>query len=87
MKILNAEQVKKLDAYTIKNEPILSISLMERAARVCTEWLIERYPAYTPVSVFTGPGNNGGDGLAIARMLCGKGFSTSSEQALLTIIR
>ncbi len=75
MKILNAEQVKKLDAYTIKNEPILSISLMERAARVCTDWILERYPANTPVSVFSGPGNNGGDGLAIARMLCDKGFS------------
>lgn len=75
MKILNAEQVKKLDAYTIKNEPILSISLMERAARVCTDWILERYPENTPVSVFAGPGNNGGDGLAIARMLCDKGFS------------
>jgi len=75
MKILNAEQVKKLDAYTIKNEPILSISLMERAARVCTEWILEKYPANTPISVFAGPGNNGGDGLAVARMLCDKGFS------------
>ncbi len=75
MKILNAEQVKKLDAYTIKNEPILSISLMERAARICTEWILDRFPANTPVSIFAGPGNNGGDGLAIARMLCEKGFS------------
>jgi ADP-dependent NAD(P)H-hydrate dehydratase / NAD(P)H-hydrate epimerase len=75
MKILNSEQVKKLDAYTIKNEPILSISLMERASRACADWIVKKYPKNTPVSVFAGPGNNGGDGLAIARMLGDKGFS------------
>lgn len=77
MKILDSEQVKKLDAYTIKNEPILSISLMERAAKVCSGWVIDKYPVNTPVSVFVGPGNNGGDGLAIARMLADKGFDVN----------
>ena len=75
MKILTAEQVKKLDAYTINNEPILSINLMERAARVCTEWIICRFETHVPVSVFVGPGNNGGDGLAIARMLAEVGYN------------
>lgn len=75
MKILNSQQVKKLDQYTINNEPILSISLMERAAKQCVDWIINKYPTNTHVSVFSGPGNNGGDGLAIARMLCDKGFS------------
>ncbi len=69
MKILNSEQVQKLDAYTIMNEPILSINLMERAARVCTNWIVKNIKPNMLVSVFVGPGNNGGDGLAIARML------------------
>jgi len=75
MKILSAEQVRKLDSYTIKNEPILSINLMERAARVCTEWIKARFANHVPVSVFVGPGNNGGDGLAIARMLAELGYN------------
>ncbi|MFN8254767.1 MAG: NAD(P)H-hydrate dehydratase [Bacteroidales bacterium] len=75
MKILSAGQVQKLDAYTIKNEPILSINLMERAAKICTGWIIQRIRLNTLVSVFIGPGNNGGDGLAIARMMADLGYS------------
>ncbi len=75
MKILNSQQTKKLDQYTIDNEPILPISLMERAARQCADWIISKYPRNTHVSIFSGPGNNGGDGLAIARMLCDEGYS------------
>jgi ADP-dependent NAD(P)H-hydrate dehydratase / NAD(P)H-hydrate epimerase len=75
MKILSAEQVKKLDSYTIKNEPILSINLMERAARACTDWISQRFKVNTPVSVFAGPGNNGGDGLAMARILADLGYN------------
>jgi len=69
MKILSSEQVKQLDAYTIKNEPILSINLMERAAKICSQRIIELFPEKPSVKVFAGPGNNGGDGLAIARIL------------------
>ncbi len=75
MKILNSEQVHKLDDYTIKNEPILSINLMERASRICTNQIIRLIEPNSPVSVFIGPGNNGGDGLAIARMLADHGYS------------
>lgn len=78
MKVLNAEQVKDLDAYTIKNEPILSINLMERAAEACTKWIIEKFPGKPSVKVFAGPGNNGGDGLAIARMLAEKGYGVDA---------
>ena len=74
MKILYSEQVNKLDAYTIKNEPILSINLMERAAKVCTDWIINKFKHKPDVKIFVGPGNNGGDGLAIARMLANYGF-------------
>lgn len=70
MKILTAEQIRQLDAYTIKNEPVDSIDLMERAALTFTYWFTEQFPDVArPIHVFCGPGNNGGDGLAIARML------------------
>jgi len=74
MKILNSEQVKKLDAFTIKNEPIESINLMERAAKVCTKWIEKKFNKKHSFFVFVGPGNNGGDGLAISRLLSDKGY-------------
>jgi NAD(P)H-hydrate epimerase len=69
MKIFNAEQIQKWDAYTMAHEPVASIDLMERAAQSCTEWLTEKGIAEKPVKIFCGKGNNGGDGLAIARQL------------------
>lgn len=68
MKLLSAEQIKSLDQYTIQNEPITSLDLMERAASRCTEWLWFNYPNHI-YAIFCGTGNNGGDGLAIARQL------------------
>ena len=68
MKFFHTSTIKKLDAYTIEHEPIASIDLMERAARVLTDAILERY-AGCRFAVFSGPGNNGGDGLAVARML------------------
>lgn len=75
MKIFASSDIKKLDAYTIENEPIASIDLMERAAKVLTEAITRRWNNTYPVKVFAGPGNNGGDALAVARMLVGKGYS------------
>src|SRR5436190_8406073 len=69
MKILSAEQIREWDQYTIRHEPIGSIDLMERAAGKCVEWLQENNFLNQPVSIICGKGNNGGDGLAIARML------------------
>ena len=68
MKFFHTSTIKELDAYTIEHEPIASIDLMERAARVLTGAILERY-AGCRFAVFSGPGNNGGDGLAVARML------------------
>lgn len=70
MKILSAAQIREIDAKTIEYEPISSIDLMERAATAFTDWFLSNH--YTPrlrVTLFCGTGNNGGDGLAIARML------------------
>lgn len=69
LKILNTSQIKELDAYTIAHEPILSIDLMERACRGVVAWITERFDATKKVGVICGPGNNGGDGLGIARLL------------------
>jgi ADP-dependent NAD(P)H-hydrate dehydratase / NAD(P)H-hydrate epimerase len=69
IKILSAEQIKELDKATIENEPISSIELMERASRGFVTWFTERFNALKKVGVICGTGNNGGDGLAIARML------------------
>ncbi len=69
MQILSRDQIRFADEYTIQNEPIASIDLMERAARACTMKIVKNLTDDEPVLVFCGMGNNGGDGLAIARML------------------
>ena len=74
MKIFRAEQVREIDAYTIKNEPIRSIDLMERAATRLTGWYVRHYHTNRKVMIFAGPGNNGGDALAMARMLADRQF-------------
>ena len=72
MKFFNTPLIKVIDAYTIEHEPVASIDLMERAARALAAAILERY-AGRSFAVFAGPGNNGGDGLAVARMLQGAG--------------
>ncbi|MBE9586034.1 NAD(P)H-hydrate dehydratase [Mucilaginibacter sp. JRF] len=68
--LLISSQVREADAWTIKNEPISSINLMERASKAFVGWFINHFPERNErVSVYCGTGNNGGDGLAIARML------------------
>mgnify|MGYP000599987924 CR=1 FL=1 len=74
MKILTAEEIRQWDQYTIEQEPISSIDLMERAAGKCVEWLLEQYPVAGSFGIFCGKGNNGGDGLAIARLLIQQHF-------------
>ncbi|MCF0039570.1 NAD(P)H-hydrate dehydratase [Dyadobacter fanqingshengii] len=69
MKILNVKQIRALDAYTIENEPVSSLDLMERASKAFVRWFCNQFVNTRPVAVFCGKGNNGGDGLAIARIL------------------
>ncbi len=76
MKILNTVQIRKADQYTIQHEPIPSIDLMERASLVFFQWFRSQFKN-RKVHVFCGPGNNGGDGLAIARMLISDGWEVS----------
>ena len=69
MKIFRCEQIHSIDDYTVRYEPITSIDLMERAATTVLNWLKNKYKRTDKFVIFTGPGNNGGDGLALARLL------------------
>ncbi|HEX5027100.1 MAG TPA: NAD(P)H-hydrate dehydratase [Agriterribacter sp.] len=69
MKLFSVAQIKEWDNYTIQHEPVISIDLMERAAIGCCEWITANVSISKKYLVFCGPGNNGGDGLAIARLL------------------
>lgn len=75
MKIFSAAQIREADRQTIAREPIASIDLMERAAAAVFSELEFLYPLSTAFAIFCGPGNNGGDGLALARMLRQRGNS------------
>jgi NAD(P)H-hydrate epimerase len=74
MKLLDAQQIKKLDELTIQHEPVSSVNLMERAAKKCVDFITKIIDKKNTILVFCGKGNNGGDGLAIARMLLQKSY-------------
>lgn len=75
MKVVTAAQIRAADQFTIENEPISSIDLMERAAQNFTQDLIDTCPDLTKgFTIFCGIGNNGGDGLVIYRILKSYGF-------------
>jgi hydroxyethylthiazole kinase-like uncharacterized protein yjeF len=69
MKIFSAAQIHDWDKYTIKKEPVTAVDLMERAATTCFKWIQKNLPATGHFIVCCGTGNNGGDGLVIARLL------------------
>lgn len=74
MKLLSAAQIRQWDQFTMQHEPIRSLDLMERAAKACAKW-ISQNTLSEHYYIFCGKGNNGGDGLAIARLLTGIGRS------------
>ena len=69
MKIFTTKQIAAIDKYTIENEPIADVDLMERASLQIVNWLIYNISNEKQLIVFAGPGNNGGDAMAIARMM------------------
>jgi NAD(P)H-hydrate epimerase len=78
MKIFSASQIRACDAYTIHATRITSTELMERAAMVCCHWFTQHFGLDTLFVVLCGPGNNGGDGLAISRLLNSMGYGVKS---------
>ncbi|MES2559752.1 MAG: NAD(P)H-hydrate dehydratase [Bacteroidota bacterium] len=80
MKLLTSQQIKDWDAYTMMHEPISSLDLMERAALRCAEEIeriLKTRQMLSSVMVCCGPGNNGGDGMAIARLLVQQGIKVA----------
>ncbi len=77
MKILTGKQIREADRYTMEHEPISSIELMERASLALANQLQELVSANSPLLFFIGKGNNGGDGLAMARILASRAFKCS----------
>ena len=73
-KILTSDQTKLADNWTIKNEPISSIDLMERASKAFVDEVEQFLDPNKTIAVVCGTGNNGGDGLAVARILMWKGY-------------
>ncbi|MCR4847418.1 MAG: NAD(P)H-hydrate dehydratase [Bacteroidales bacterium] len=78
MKILSIEKIREADQYTIENEPISSEGLMERAAGQVFEWLLQHINKDNKVKIFCGSGNNGGDGLVVARRLTEVGIDAKA---------
>lgn len=74
MKLFTSKQIAALDQYTIKNEPVSDIDLMERASMQITNWLVQRFSTEQKMVFLAGPGNNGGDALAVARQMAELGF-------------
>ncbi len=79
MKIYTSEQTRKLDAFTIEHQEITSWELMERASMTFVNWFLANADVTpdTCVHVLCGTGNNGGDGMAIARILHSLNFDVS----------
>ncbi|MBN1116342.1 MAG: NAD(P)H-hydrate dehydratase [Bacteroidales bacterium] len=75
MKVFTARQIREIDAYTIENEPIPSIKLMERAALALSAWIRKKLNKSASLLFMAGPGNNGGDAWALARMLYHHGYT------------
>ena len=99
MKILNREEMQQADRHTIEHVGIPGYALMECAAQAMLEET-EKYIADTfglerekagpgiikpSVTVLCGSGNNGGDGLVLARRLEVRGIKTSSWLGSLTL--
>lgn len=69
MKLFTCKQIAEIDKLTMKMEPISSLDLMERASGQVAEWITRHVEPDHEIYIFSGPGNNGGDALAVARLL------------------
>lgn len=77
MKILSIAEIRAADMATIATKGISSLDLMETAATKCVEWMALNINPSASIIIFAGPGNNGGDGLAIGRLLIEQGYKVS----------
>src|SRR5439155_636404 len=77
MKILTAAQMQRIDRITTERYGVPSLTLMENAGRGVLEFLAQRFgPLHEQrIAILCGRGNNGGDGLVVARLLRGQGIN------------
>lgn len=69
------DEMQRIDAYSIETMGIPGIVLMERAALAMEEEILRRFPAPVSVTILAEKGNNGGDGLALGRLLLARGYA------------
>lgn len=74
-KLVSASEMASYDKYTIEEIKIPSLVLMERAALACVNVITDLFDTNSTICVVCGPGNNGADGVAIARILKSKGYA------------
>jgi NAD(P)H-hydrate epimerase len=78
MKVLDTEKIHETDAYTIQHEQIESVDLMERAALAFVDRFVEIFDEENKIAIVSGTGNNGGDGMAVGRLLIDKLYNVSA---------
>src|SRR5205814_3677598 len=69
MKIVSAAEMREIDRVTSERFGVPSLTLMENAGSAVAEFVVSRYPDAKRIGVICGKGNNGGDGLVVARKL------------------
>ena len=77
MKIFSSDQIRAIDEFTIRTEPLSPAGLMERASGQLFSWISSHTLPNGRILIFAGPGNNGGDGLALARLLYNARYDVS----------
>ncbi|HXO29802.1 MAG TPA: NAD(P)H-hydrate epimerase, partial [Thermoanaerobaculia bacterium] len=75
MRILTAEEMRGVDRAAIERLGLPGLVLMENAALGVVDAIGRQYPQAESAAIFCGPGNNGGDGLAVARQLATRGYA------------
>lgn len=73
--IVDGTEMKQIDAYTIQKTGIQSLVLMERAALETVKYIKKVTKKWEKILILCGTGNNGGDGIAVGRILYQKGYS------------
>lgn len=74
MKIFTTDGIRRIEEKSIEKENISRLDMMERAAEAVTYEIVTRWRASKRIIIFAGPGDNGGDGLAVARLLFAQGY-------------
>jgi hydroxyethylthiazole kinase-like uncharacterized protein yjeF len=75
MRILTTEAMRGVDRAAIERLGLPALVLMENAALGVVDAIGRQYPEAESAAIFCGPGNNGGDGLAVARQLATRGYA------------